>query len=246
MIHLGCAGWSLSRDYAEAFPGPGSHLQRYANVLNAVEINSSFYRPHRPATYARWAESVPAGFRFAVKVPRTITHERRLVDCAGELDGFLAQCKELGERLGVLLVQLPPSLVFEAQVVERFFLALRSQYDGGLAVEPRHASWLAADGLLKDLRVAQVAADPPRFGVDEAPKGCPGLAYWRLHGSPRIYFSEYPQEWLRDLAGRLKECERNGCETWCIFDNTAAGAALGNALSVRQLIGSGADSAAWP
>src|SRR5258708_2979797 len=99
-LRVGCAGWSIPKKQAHHFPGAGSHLERYAGRFNAVEINSSFYRPHRPTTYARWADSVPAGFRFAVKVPREITHERRLVDAAEGLDRFLAEACALGDRLG--------------------------------------------------------------------------------------------------------------------------------------------------
>lgn len=111
-IYIGCAGWSLSSAVAAAFPAAGSHLQRYAAVLPAVEINSSFYRPHRPATYARWRDSVPENFRFAVKMPRAISHEHGLRDAEEPLDRFLAEAGMLERKLGCLLLQLPPSLQF--------------------------------------------------------------------------------------------------------------------------------------
>ena len=76
---IGTAGWSIPRSSAAAVPGPGTHLQRHARALSGVEINSSFYRPHRPSTYMKWAAAVGEGFRFAVKVPKEITHARRLV-----------------------------------------------------------------------------------------------------------------------------------------------------------------------
>ena len=80
-VGVGCAGWSIPREHAALFPEAGTHLARYVQRLSAVEINSSFYRPHRPATYARWAASVPEHFRFSVKdAPRTITHQKRLAD----------------------------------------------------------------------------------------------------------------------------------------------------------------------
>ena len=104
-VLLGTAGWSLPREQWPAFPAEGTHLQRYAGCLPAVEINSSFYRPHRPATYAKWAESVPVGFRFCVKVPKQITHERRLAGCDALVEQFLHECGHLGEKLGCLLVQ---------------------------------------------------------------------------------------------------------------------------------------------
>lgn len=234
MIHLGCAGWSLSSRYAEAFAQPGSHLQRYASRFNAVEINSSFYRPHRPETYARWAASVPEHFRFAVKVPKAISHEQRLCGCEDALDRFLAQCGQLGDRLGCLLVQLPPSLGHDPEHARRFFESLRQRYDGPVALEPRHASWQSAQPMLVDLRIAQVAASPSRFVTDAQPGGWPGLVYWRLHGEPRIYHSEYPDEYLQRLAERLQHSLAAGVPTWCIFDNTASGAAIADALALER------------
>src|SRR5690606_19704194 len=129
-IRVGCAGWAIPKPQAERFPGPGSHLERYARRFAAVEINSSFYRPHRPATYARWAASVAEGFRFSVKMPREITHRRRLREVGEPLDRFLGEAGALGSKLGVLLVQLPPSLRFEPPVAEAFLSALRDRYDG--------------------------------------------------------------------------------------------------------------------
>src|SRR5688572_10002880 len=190
---VGTAGWSLPRAEQPHFPAEGTHLERYAARLNAVEINSSFYRPHRPSTYARWAASVPDGFRFAVKVPRTLTHERRLADPAPLLDPFLGEAGALGDRLGPLLVQLPPSLRWDADAATAFFDALRERFDGAVACEPRHPTWFAPEpeAMLARQRVARVAADPPRAGVDGEPGGWSGLRYHRLHGSPRMYYSSY-------------------------------------------------------
>ncbi|TPG76178.1 DUF72 domain-containing protein [Pseudomonas arsenicoxydans] len=235
-IFIGCAGWSLAREFVSTFPVEGTHLQRYASQLNSVEINSSFYRPHRRETYARWADSVPDGFRFCVKVPKLITHERRLQDCGRELDEFISQCSGLNDRLGCLLVQLPPSLAFEYSVVEAFFSDLRRLYTGHVVVEPRHASWLDAEPLLIHHRIARAAVDPSRISHDAQPAGWPGLKYWRLHGSPRTYFSPYELPTLQRLAIELENASAAGETTWCIFDNTASGAALGNALSLNTLL----------
>ena len=126
-IHIGCAGWSIPSTQTAAFGDGTSHLARYSTRFDAVEINSSFYRPHRPTTYRRWAASVPDGFQFAVKVPRTITHEHRLAESDHLLDAFLGQCGELGAALGLLLLQLPPSLKFDERVVSEFLSALRER-----------------------------------------------------------------------------------------------------------------------
>jgi len=94
--------------YSGTIPAGGSHLERYARRLNAAEINSSFHRPHRRKTYERWARCTPANFRFSVKVPKTMTHEARLASCGALLDRFVAEVTGLGDKLGALLVQLPP------------------------------------------------------------------------------------------------------------------------------------------
>jgi uncharacterized protein YecE (DUF72 family) len=231
---VGCAGWSLPGSERARFPGEGSHLERYASLFPAVEINSSFHRPHRPATYARWSASVPPSFRFSVKVPKAITHALRLQRAEGLLETFLAEASGLGEKLGCFLVQLPPSLGFESAVVKDFFAAFRSRSAVALACEPRHPSWFTsdADGLLAKLGVARVAADPARVPAAEEPGGWMGMAYYRLHGSPRTYYSAYTREYLDALAARIRENEAAGRPVWCIFDNTTLGAATGNALDL--------------
>jgi uncharacterized protein YecE (DUF72 family) len=237
-IRVGCAGWSIPKEHADRFPEAGSHLGRYARRFSCVEINSSFYRPHRPSTYARWAAETPEGFAFSVKVPKEITHTRRLKDAAGPLDRFLAETAELGSKRGPLLVQLPPSLGFDAGVARAFFSDVRRRYDGALACEPRHASWFSpeVDRLLAGLRVARVAADPAVVPRAAEPGGDDGLVYFRLHGSPKMYYSAYPVESLAALAKRLAGAAA-AAPAWCIFDNTALGAATSDALAVLDSLG---------
>lgn len=229
-FYLGCAGWSLPRATWPRFPADGTHLQRYAAQFTAVEINSAFYRPHRFSTYQRWAGSVPDSFRFAVKVPKHITHERRLQGSAAALDEFLAQCSGLGEKLGCLLVQLPPSLAFEPGVAQAFLEQLRARFQGSVALEPRHESWLGAQPLLVQHHIARVAADPSPLPGGTQPGGWPGLRYYRLHGSPRIYHSAYGEPYLQALARTL------GANAWCMFDNTASGMATTDALALKALM----------
>lgn len=232
-IYVGTAGWSIPRGDQSRFPAGELLLSRYAQVLPAVEINSTFHRPHQPSTFERWAASVPRGFRFSVKLPRTITHDQRLSRSAPLLKAFMQDIAPLRSRLGCLLVQLPPSLAFDARVARAFFGALRQESDRGVALEPRHASWLTdrAERLLQEFEIARVAADPPRVDGAGEPGGWPGLAYFRLHGSPRTYYSSYDDAVLDALAGRLRALRRRRIPAWCIFDNTASGAATGNALA---------------
>ena len=231
-LHVGCAGWSLPRAAWPSFPADGTHLQRYAARLNAAEINSSFYRPHQSATYAGWAASVPDYFRFSVKLPKTITHQLRLRDCAPLLDAFLTQVGGLRDKLGCLLVQLPPSLAFDAAVVGDFLRHLRQRHSGPVALEPRHASWFEppADALLQARQIGRVLADPQTHAAGCQPGGFEGLVYVRLHGSPRMYYSTYSPALLDALAARLDVAARSGAEVWCVFDNTAMGAAVTDAL----------------
>jgi uncharacterized protein YecE (DUF72 family) len=235
-IFTGCAGWSLGREYSAAFTAEGTHLQRYAARLSCVEINSSFYRPHRLQTYQRWGVCVPADFRFSVKAPKLITHELRLQNCDQALEEFVLQCAGLGDRLGCLLVQLPPSLEFAPANSEAFFVSLRRCFAGHVVLEPRHESWTEAEALLVHYRIAQAAVDPSRISTDSTPRGWPGLKYWRLHGSPRIYYSPYEEQRLERLADEMHTVTADGSCAWCIFDNTASGAALGNALTLAQYL----------
>jgi uncharacterized protein YecE (DUF72 family) len=235
--YVGTAGWSVPRACAERFAGDGTHLQRYSRVLSAAEINSSFHRPHAAATYARWAASAPGHFRFAVKVPRAITHDARLIGIEAQLDRFLDESAGLGEKRGPLLVQLPPSLAFDEGIAGTFFDQWRQRFEGPLVCEPRHATWMTpdADALLVEHRVARVAADPARAAGDDRPGGWPGLVYYRWHGAPRTYCSRYEPPQVSALAERLRAVP-DGVDAWCIFDNTASGAALENAFELEAVL----------
>ena len=244
-IRIGCAGWSIPGEHRHFFGEHGSVLERYASRLDAVEINSSFYRPHQARTYARWAASVPEAFRFSVKVPKAITHEHALRGTSLLVDRFLGECLELGDKLGGLLVQLPPRLDFDARNANAFFGLLRRRLPDRVAIacEPRHPGWFAAKAIPVWSRhdVNRIAADPvPVAGTDG---GVPGNAgqwrYWRLHGSPRRYFSAYSQEFLAKLVPALKQAAKT-TDVWVIFDNTAQGHAAADAIRLQGLIASAA------
>ena len=242
-VQIGCAGWALRPQYAEHFAADGTHLQRYASTFNAAEINSSFFRPHRRATYERWADSVPADFRFSVKLPKEITHVRRFADADEPLDRFLGEISGLGGKLGPVLVQLPPKFEFDAELASIFIGSLRNRFSGDIVWEPRHASWFAGEveSLFGGHGVGRVAADPAMVPEAAEPGGWAGITYFRLHGSPRIYYSRYTADFIRAIAERVRTALEAGGNVWCIFDNTALGAATGDALSLKselsQLIG---------
>ena len=247
---IGTAGWTLPKQHSHHFPEPISpegeklsHLQRCASRLNCVEINSSFHRPHMLKTWQRWAACTPPDFRFSVKIPKAITHQAKLMNTGGLLQTFLDEVRGLGPKLGPLLIQLPPKLAFDEGVAHEFLTTFRELYptDGSthhVVLEPRHASWFTApvSRLLRDFEIARVAADPPKGSPLAAqPAGSPHLRYFRLHGAPRTYYSDYTNASLKSFA-RIIQANPRKAETWVIFDNTALGHATANALTLQRLL----------
>jgi uncharacterized protein YecE (DUF72 family) len=229
VIRIGTAGWSNPREQRELRQLDLSHLEHYATCFNSVEINSSFYRSHRRQTYERWAASTGHNFRFSVKIPKTISHESALRGCQGELEAFLGSVRGLGVKLAVLLLQLPPQAELHAGVARQFFRLLRGCTDVPVVCEPRHPSWSSAhaERLFEQFRISLVCADPARLTRTWSMPG--GIRYYRLHGSPRLYWSSYAKNFLQTLADRITAEHARLSQVWCIFDNTAAGAAWKNA-----------------
>ncbi len=220
------------------FSAKGSGLERYVSVFNAVEINTTFRNDHRPATLARWASAVPDDFRFSVKMPKTISHELKLRHANEEVIRFAGLVHQLGNKLGPWLLQLPPSLTFDADTAQSFFEHLRANYSGAVVFEPRHASWFEphVDALLQTFSISRVAADPAKIPAAGRIGGATDVAYYRLHGAPRVYYSSYDTAFLANLADAILQSDAN--EIWCIFDNTASGAATANAFAMKNLLDS--------
>lgn len=238
---IGLAGWSEAVGrYGTLLPktaGEGATgLQRYAATFDFVEINSSFYRQIRPATYEKWAAEVPDGFAFSVKMHRLLTHYTRLKNTK-LLEDFFGSVSGLGRKLVVVLVQLPPTLVFDREVAGRFFEALRMLYRGCVVCEPRHVSWSGyeAGDLLAKHSVGRVLTEIPADGADVWRDATPQIPlYVRLHGTPRKYYSSYSGEDLDRLARFLAGHE--GRRRYVIFDNTAGPAGVRNALELRRMV----------
>jgi uncharacterized protein YecE (DUF72 family) len=220
------AAWSIPKAVADRFPADGSALERYSKVFKGVEINSTFYRRHRPDTFVRWAGSVPHDFRFAVKMPKDITHAKRLEGIEEPFGNFLDDISNLGSKLGPLLCQLPPNLAFDPGVATPALTMMRKSHEGSIVIEPRHDTWASHDALalLEELRIHRVLADPAVIWTisdfEEPPR------YIRLHGKPKLYYSAYSE---KDIAMFRSRVAPDG---WCVFDNTASGAAAENALAM--------------
>ena len=243
---VGTAGWTIPKQHLSLFPQPAagakpSHLELYGTELHCAEINSSFHRSHRRATWERWAATTPEDFRFSVKAPKAVTHIAKLVNSGPALLEFFQGVYGLGPKLGPVLVQLPPKLAFDEAVAQEFFTTMRELHSGSIVLEPRHASWFAAaaDRLLQSFNIARVAADPPKGSKRASqPGGWKGLRYWRLHGAPRTYYSEYDERWLQAFLERVTVVDREqaGSETWIIFDNTALGYATAHAAWLKRAL----------
>jgi uncharacterized protein YecE (DUF72 family) len=141
----------------------------------------------------------------------------------------------LGEKLGPILFQLPPSLEYSEKTVRQFFILLRKLHQGGGVIEPRHQSWLnaATDELCNEFSIARVAADPACAPWGERPGGSSSLVYFRLHGSPRKYYSSYDETFLAGKAEDISALAGDR-QVWCIFDNTASGEAIPNSLRLIE------------
>jgi uncharacterized protein YecE (DUF72 family) len=233
---IGTAGWSLPKALRISHLANRSVLEQYAALFDAVEINSSFYKPHRHSTYERWCASVPESFRFAVKLPRVITHERGLVRAESQTVAFMESARGLEHKLAVLLVQLPPSRIFDESIAGAFFQTLRQETSAHIVCEARNPSWFTSEAtaVLGAYRVTRVAADPVPPGCEFVAPVRPDFAYFRLHGAPRIYYSPYSIGRLQYVAAAAGTT----AATWCIFDNTAAGAAWADATTLQRLIAS--------
>jgi uncharacterized protein YecE (DUF72 family) len=238
-IYIGTAGWSIPPVLGEKFDFEGTHLERYSRLLNCVEINSSFYREHKAETYSKWAQSVPADFRFSVKLLRYFTQEKRLKETGSRLEEILLGFAQLREKWGMLLIQLPPSLEFDQIDTDRFLSAVRQIYLGPIAWEPRNKTWASerALNLLASYQINKVLADPEPCFVSRLRRAkVERTVYYRLHGTPEIYKSRYSPDVIERIATRAKEALQEGKTVWCTFDNTTFGCAAQNALELQEKI----------
>jgi uncharacterized protein YecE (DUF72 family) len=154
------------------------------------------------------------------------------------LRSFLQEVAGLGKKLRVLLVQTPGSLAFEAGVMGRFFALLETTSPCRIVCEPRHASWFTekAEETLRRYKVGRVAADPANVPEAGEPGGARNLLYYRLHGSPKMYYSAYSYEYLQELSEKITSANATTREVWCVFDNTARHASWENALQLKRVL----------
>jgi len=237
-IHVGCSGWVYKHwrgiFYPEGLPQK-RWFERYAEEFDTVEINASFYRVPLASTFECWRDKAPPGFHYAVKVNRFITHMKKLLDCKEEVDRFIALARPLGDTLGPLLYQLPPSLHKNPERLDAFLSRLPKDLEQ--VVEFRHKSWYDEEilALLDRHGIGFVAHDLKGLA---SPRWASGrTAYVRFHGAAGKYWGRYSDEALLEWADWCLDQVRKGRSVWCYFNNDIHGHAIDDARTLKSMIG---------
>ena len=236
-IHVGCSGWVYKHwrgsFYPEGLPQK-RWFERYSEEFDTVEINASFYRLPLASTFDGWREKAPEGFRYAVKVNRFITHMKKLFDCEEAVDRFIELVRPLGEKLGPLLYQLPPSLHKNLERLDAFLARLPRDIEQ--VVEFRHRSWYAEEVLaLLDRHGVGFVVHDLRGLI--SPKWASGrTAYVRFHGTSGRYHGRYSDEALLGWTDWLVEQARTGKSCWCYFNNDVHGHAIEDARTLKSMV----------
>ena len=240
MIWIGTSGWSYDHWDGVLYPPglpPRERLAHYIRHYRTVEINSTFYRWPRPASFGSWRRRLPDGFTLAVKAPRGLTHGKRLYAPEEWLVRIIAGLRSLGDRLGPLLVQLPPDQPYDPARLA-YFLALVPPWLR-LACEFRHPSWHREEtfALLERHGAAYCVmsgAHLPCVLRATAP-----LVYARLHGPDRhhLYAGSYPDADLAWWTARIREWSAQGRDIYLYFNNDGGGNAVRDAARLGALLG---------
>ena len=240
-ILVGTSGWSYRHwrgvFYPEDLPSR-EWLRFYARRFPTVELNTSFYRAPAAASMESWREAAGPGFVFAIKANRYITHTKRLRDPVEPIAREMRTVRPLGNALGPILLQLPPSMPLDRDRLRRLVEALPE--GKRFAVEFRHASWDDEDvyRLLGEHGMAVCLHDwrGRTWPAAAAENGAP-LAYVRFHGPTGGYSGRYDEATLAAWAGRCARWRAAGRDVFCYFNNDAAANAVQDATRLRRLLG---------
>lgn len=236
-LYIGCSGfynndWKGSL-YAEDAKSK-DYLTLYSHEFNSVEINSTFYREPTAKTLLKWAAETPDDFRFFIKIPKAISHEQRLKDCKQEISEFCYHIKDhLKEKLSGFLYQFPPSFKNTQENIELILNNL--DFDFLNVIEFRHESWWRDEifSLLKDHNIVFSGVSFPGNLPEDVIVSHPEILYYRLHGKPVLYKSEYSEEFLDLLAEKIKNSQQ---QAFIFFNNTWGTAAIKNSLYLKKIL----------
>jgi uncharacterized protein YecE (DUF72 family) len=238
-IHVGTSGWSYAEWKRSLHAGVPQRrwLERYAEAFAAVEANATFYRRLAPHTFESWFRRTPSRFVFTIKGHRLLTHHLRLQGAAEVVAGCRDAAAPLGEKLAAVVWQLPRSLPCSLPRLRELLAALDGWGEARHAFEPRHASWFR-DDVAEELRAHRVAvciSDAPAW--PEWDVVTTDLVYVRLHGHERLYAGSYPASSIERWAERARAWRDEGRQVHVYFDNTADGAAIGDAQALQRALG---------
>jgi uncharacterized protein YecE (DUF72 family) len=237
--YIGTSGFSYTHWWGVFYPEKlpqARWLEHYARQFSTVEINNSFYRLPSERTFQGWRERTPAGFLFAVKASRFITHVRRLNDAQEPLETFLSRARNLEEKLGPVLYQLPPSMERDEGLLQAFLALLPEDLQH--VVEFRHQSWYE-EKVYAPMRRYNTALCIHDMAQSESPVvATADFAYVRFHGTTSRYAGNYSNGQLEDWAKRIKELasSSNLKAVYIYFNNDIEGHAVNNARSLIQLL----------
>jgi uncharacterized protein YecE (DUF72 family) len=236
-IHVGCSGWVYKHwrgiFYPDGLPQK-RWFERYAEEFDTVEINASFYRLPLASTFEGWRDKAPPGFRYAIKVNRFITHMKKLRDCGEATAQFIALARPLGETLGPLLYQLPPSLKLDLERLENFLRLLPR--DLAHVFEFRNKDWYVPETYaLLDSYGASFCVHDMRGSKTERIAVGP-VAYVRFHGGEGKYWGRYSDEGLLSWTDWIVERARQGRPVWCYFNNDIHGHAIHDAQTLKSMV----------
>jgi len=236
--YIGTSGWTYEGWRGDFYPTDLARtrwFEYYAHHFNAVEINATFYRSFKIETYQKWRFKATTGFRYALKAPRVITLRKMLVNTAQDILEFSTCAQQLGETLGMVLLQLAPNMALD---FKRLRAALQSFHEPSqVAVEFRHSRWEAAETfeLLQEMGVAYVCADSPKCTLQARLTGKRG--YIRLHGRRVWYADDYSEAELHEIAALAHGMISQGAEAvYIFFNNDIGGYAHRNALKLKEII----------
>ncbi|UWX62042.1 DUF72 domain-containing protein [Chryseobacterium oranimense] len=236
-LYIGCSGFYNNDWKGSLYPEnvqSKDFLTLYSQVFNSVEINSTFYRKPTAKTLSKWYDETPDSFRFFIKIPKAISHEKRLKDSKQEISEFCEHIEtHLKEKLSGFLYQFPPSFRKSQENIDLILASLDFKYLN--VIEFRHDSWWSEEifTLLKDNNIVFSGVSFPGSLPEEMVINHPEILYYRLHGKPVLYKSEYSSEFIDKLAEKISHSEK---KAFIFFNNTWGTAAIKNSLYLKEIL----------
>jgi len=236
-LYIGCSGFYNNDWKGSLYPEDvksKDFLTLYSQAFNCVEINSTFYRKPTAKTLMKWADETPEDFRFFIKIPKTVSHEKRLEGCKTEITEFCIHIQNhLQEKLSGFLYQFPPSFKNSPENIDLILNNLDFSYVN--VIEFRHESWWRKEifQLLRENQVIFSGVSFPGNLPEDVIVSHDDMLYYRLHGKPVLYKSEYSEEFIGNLAEKISNLKH---QSFIFFNNTWGTAAIKNSLYLKELL----------